>query len=99
MRYYRCKCGKREAWSSHGVRSCNGCRECNTTLEEAPGLHTAPEQHELIKQFDQNTGAPARPICLNCCRDFSSEDAQKEVEAGRAKWSEAKPIERVNNRS
>jgi len=44
MRYLRCKCGKREAWSSMGVPRCDGC-ECGTTLDEHPADHTAPEPH------------------------------------------------------
>lgn len=40
MRYYRCRCGKEEAWTTIGVTACNWCAACGTTLAESPEGHS-----------------------------------------------------------
>lgn len=67
MVYYRCECGKSEAWGSMPPSSCTGCPECGTTLDTSPAGHRTPDSHEFVKKFDENTGEPYE-ICMNCCR-------------------------------
>lgn len=68
MRYMRCKCGKRECWTSMGHADCDGCEKCNTTLEEHPDDHREPIPHVIGMRWkiDQQTGE--RYIATNCTR-------------------------------
>lgn len=71
MRYYRCKCGKRAAWSSMGVARCDGCEECGTTLAEGPNDHDTPEPHDWREEWtiDKQTGERGKErVCLSCQR-------------------------------
>lgn len=71
MRYMRCKCGKREAWTSMGVPDCAGCPDCNTTLEESPEHHSEPAPHEWREEWtiDKQTGERSQiRVCLRCHR-------------------------------
>lgn len=58
MRYYRCECGKSEAWSSMGVARCRGCPDCGRTLEEHPDDHRPPSPHDWREEWriDRTTG-------------------------------------------
>jgi len=67
MRFYRCRCGKAEAFGSMSPARCIGCGKCGTTLELAPSLHRAPDPHEWVKRFDEETGKPCE-ICDWCSR-------------------------------
>lgn len=51
MRYYRCKCGKLESWSSMGSPDCYGCPDCKTTLAETPNLHEEPQPHAWDEEW------------------------------------------------
>lgn len=52
MKYYRCKCGKHQAYGSMPPAKCEGCPECNTTLETHSDFHRQPEPHEFIIMYD-----------------------------------------------
>ena len=67
MQVWRCKCGKRQRFES-GMppKDCQGCEECGTTLAQHPDGHKPLQPHRPKKQFDRNTGQPARPICEDC---------------------------------
>lgn len=66
MKYYRCKCGKAEAWGSMGPRACQGCKECGTTLNSGPDGHRTPEPHEWVPQYNPNTGVRESDVCKDC---------------------------------
>lgn len=69
MRYFRCKCGKREVWSSMGMPECSGCPECHTTLEETPSMHQEPSPHRWEDEWrivDQKTGESG--LFVRCSR-------------------------------
>lgn len=70
MRYYRCKCGDAESWSSMGhPKACCGCKKCNTTLEEYPEDHKPREEHDYsLTKYDTHTGKPYK-VCSKCYRD------------------------------
>ena len=58
MQYYRCKCGKTEAWDSGlGNPACAGCNECGTTLVQHPGEHKPREPHTIIIKY-KDDGTP-----------------------------------------
>lgn len=71
MRYYRCRCGKQEAWGSLPPQSCQGCAECGTTLEQHPERHVVPAPHEWVTRYDQDTGEPYER-CSRCLTMSSS---------------------------
>lgn len=48
MRYYKCKCGERTAWSSMGVYSCERCSKCGSNLAEGPTSHRDPSPHQML---------------------------------------------------
>ena len=89
MQYYRCKCGKREAWSSMGVRDCQGCSECGTTLAQHPDYHKDTAPHEWVKRYNQNTGKPYM-VCENCMKieEDSYIESQKTENDGKEKENE-----------
>lgn len=67
MQYLRCKCGKREAWSSMGGgRNCSGCPDCNTTLEISPELHKELEPHKFVQRFKASDGSRDQDLCVTC---------------------------------
>jgi hypothetical protein len=65
MRMLRCKCGKREAWTSQGMQPCEGCEECNTTYASHPKYHDPLQPHIWITRYNQNTGKPYK-LCSRC---------------------------------
>ena len=65
MQYYRCKCGKCEAWGSLVPARCEGCDECGTTLDVSASLHTTPIPHTYVTKYDEDSGAPYQ-ICSRC---------------------------------
>lgn len=48
MRYYRCKCGKSEAWGSMGPYQCSRCSVCGSDLAEGPESHRPPRAHQML---------------------------------------------------
>jgi len=66
MRFFRCKCGSRTAWSSMGVQTCEVCEECGSTLAESPDTHLEPTEHQWKTQFNQDTGKPEHERCRVC---------------------------------
>src|SRR3546814_9028228 len=71
MQYYRCKCGKRTAWSSMGVMPCAGCPDCNTTLALGPDSHGEPEPHDFVEETTTTTHngetiTRTRRFCMRC---------------------------------
>lgn len=78
MRYYRCKCGKHQAWSSMGVADCGGCDECQTTLAEGPNGHRDIAPHEWREEWeiDKESGERWKErICLRCMKRERVESA------------------------
>lgn len=69
MKYYRCQCGKREAWGSMPPPRCTGCPDCGTTLDTSPTAHTAPEPHHYVSTQVQTDEGP-KPLtrCAWCTR-------------------------------
>lgn len=47
MLYYRCKCGKREAWGSMPPPQCAICPECKSDLALSKDSHSEPKPHEF----------------------------------------------------
>lgn len=48
MRYLRCKCGRRQAWSSMGTWPCDRCDDCLSDLAEGPNEHHDPQPHKPV---------------------------------------------------
>lgn len=68
MVYYRCKCGKSQAWGGlMPPNQCTGCPECGTTLEVHPSLRKSPKPHEFVVRYNETTGEPYE-MCVNCLR-------------------------------
>jgi len=65
MIYYRCKCGKQEAWGSMPPNQCDGCSECGTTLDTHPELHRTPTPHDFVAT---NVATDEGPKPLSRCR-------------------------------
>lgn len=70
MQYYRCKCGKCEAWGSMSPYPCQGCGECGTTLETHPELHDKPKPHDFsdVETVKTDQGAATITRCRWCQR-------------------------------
>lgn len=68
MQYYRCKCGKMEAWGSMPPDQCHGCKECGTNLALDPYSHHPPEPHEFTATVEQwgEHGPVQIPVCRYC---------------------------------
>lgn len=69
MRYYRCKCGKSESWSTDGAPACMGCSECCTTLAQHPSDHKDPVPHDWGKSSlgrDDNGKMVEITTCRRC---------------------------------
>ena len=68
MRYYRCKCGKREIIGSDYPMPCQSCSECGTTIEGGPGLHKEPEPHawQTEKTFKNDVLVREATYCSRC---------------------------------
>lgn len=65
MRYLKCKCGKREMWTTDGVHDCQGCDECGTTYSSHPDYHKELQPHKWMTMYNENTGKPYN-ICELC---------------------------------
>lgn len=65
MRYLKCKCGKREAWTTDGFQDCQGCPECGTTYAGHPDNHRPLQPHDWGTQYNENTGKPYKR-CKKC---------------------------------
>ena len=79
MKYYRCKCGKAEAWGSMHPVNCVGCTECNTTLELAPDRHRTPEGHRWESKYDEDTGE----LYQRCAKCGARKEAEGRVEGSK----------------
>ena len=68
MQYYRCKCGKSEAWTSMGVSECATCKHCGSDLAMGPEGHAeTPAPHEYVAKYNEDTGIPYE-VCRRCLR-------------------------------
>ena len=65
MKYYRCKCGKKTAWSTRGVQDCEGCKECGTTLAERTKKQKPVADHAAVVYYRQTDGSPYL-VCSKC---------------------------------
>ncbi len=67
MRFYRCKCGEHEAWTSMGVSACAKCSKCGSNLALHPDTHVEPAPHEFVEQMVETDSGP-RPLsrCRYC---------------------------------
>lgn len=67
MTYYRCKCGKSEAWGSMSPFPCIGCSVCGTTLDTSSSLHGATKPHELrVTKVQTDVGEMPLSVCVWC---------------------------------
>lgn len=67
MMYYRCKCGKCEAWGSMPPNPCDGCDDCGTNLSAHPDFHSPPEPHNPNTQMvETDEGMKPLTRCLWC---------------------------------
>jgi phage pi2 protein 07 len=78
MIYYRCKCGKKQVWSSIDIPECDGCYKCKTTLVARIELHKRLIPHIFITKYDENTGVSYK-ICQKCGK--KSTEIIKEMKA------------------
>jgi hypothetical protein len=58
MQYLKCKCGKKEAWTTDGFPDCKGCAECGTTFASHPHGHKPLQPHKWKIMYNQKTGKP-----------------------------------------
>lgn len=69
MKYYRCRCGKREHWNSgFPIYDCQGCRDCNTTIAGGPEGHRTPvPPHQMARlQVESDEGEAFEHRCWDC---------------------------------
>ena len=78
MKYYRCKCGKWEAWSTLGVVPCDWCEDCQTGPAEYPGRHPAERTpHRMVRhQVMTDAGASFLSRCQWCGRQQADLEGQ-----------------------
>lgn len=67
MKYYRCKCGKSEAWGSMPPWSCSYCPKCGSNLALGPDGHREPEPHKWTTEAVETDAGP-QPLtrCFWC---------------------------------
>ncbi len=86
MRYFRCKCGERTAWSSMGIYPCERCSKCGSDLAESPNSHREPQPHRMqAERVQAQTDAGLRDAgtltrCIWC------QDTLAEVETSGEPW-------------
>jgi len=69
MIYYRCKCGKHEAWGSLPPNPCDSCEECGTNLTMHPDLHHPPKPHNWHPtQVETDEGTKVLTRCSWCLK-------------------------------
>lgn len=70
MKYYRCKCGHCESWSSMGVAQCAKCPKCGSDLAQHPDYHHEPAPHDfsLIEQVQTDEGPKPLTRCKFCLK-------------------------------
>lgn len=82
MNYYRCKCGKRQSWSSYGPIRCKPCPECGTTLGSGPDNHAEVQPHrwdEWRWAINETTGERfQRRECAACMTQETRTEAEAE---------------------
>lgn len=67
MKYYRCKCGENESWSSMGPRPCTWCKKCESDLAGGPESHDARRPHKVIAQkVKTDNGESILSTCIWC---------------------------------
>lgn len=67
MQYWRCQCGKGEAWESGMTpRDCEGCDECGTTFAQHLDHHKPREPHKMEPRFSERDGQPDGGRCSVC---------------------------------
>lgn len=51
MVYYRCRCGKREVWSSGEMPArCSPCGSCGSVPADSPSAHPDPIPHAFVPE-------------------------------------------------
>ena len=81
MQYYRCKCGKREAWGGMPPYPCTSCADCGTTLDTGPDRHRESRPHELRPtEVETDAGVAFLHRCTWCG------ETKKQIEAAGEKW-------------
>ena len=86
MQYYRCKCGKCEAWGSMPPYACSGRSECGTDLAMSPGLHRTPKPHDFsyVEKVQTDQGEMTRTRCRFCHRTKQELEREAAAEAAEA---------------
>ena len=84
MQYFRCKCGKREMWTTDGAGPpCRGCEECGTTFAQSEHGHQVLQPHppeRVVQRYSDETGAPTFRLCLDCLKRVPNEQPATEAE-------------------
>lgn len=79
MKYYRCKCGHKTAWSSMGIYLCTTCDDCYSTLGENPDDHPDSIPHDLVSEKNILTNSlgtiiKTKKYCNRCHKIFINEE-------------------------
>lgn len=76
MKYYRCKCGKSEAWGSQPPPRCSWCKACESDPASSPELHSerTPHLFDLVEKVETDNGESQLTRCRYCLK------TRKEVE-------------------
>lgn len=66
--FYRCKCGRAQAWSSMGVSLCDVCPDCGSNLALGPDSHRDPAPHDmaLVQEIATDQGKATITRCRHC---------------------------------
>lgn len=69
MLYYRCKCGRHQAYGSMPPWPCTVCLKCGSNLATGPTAHHEPKQHVFIPvPVETNEGTRHLDRCQYCQR-------------------------------
>jgi len=84
MLYYRCKCGKHEAWGSDSPPLCAKCDECGTSLATGPKGHVEPKDHDfsMVTQVKTDEGLKPLTRCKYCYRTRDEIEKLKQPSKG-----------------
>lgn len=68
MQYWRCKCGKSQAFGSMPPDRCASCKACGSDFAQAPDRHRDPLPHDFshTKQVETDNGPQPLTRCRYC---------------------------------
>jgi hypothetical protein len=83
MRYFRCKCGAEESWSSMGPTPCRWCSKCQTSLATQSPDRPKHQMREFVSTIMTDDGKIEGKLtrCMDCLKTKKElEDALEPME-------------------